>query len=258
MKAKKASGAGARPQRALLAVAALLMACGKAPPAQRPMPLDQRMLTAADFLLECMSSAGAECVAHSAASDAWSAHGDLEVVARVPAAVLSKYLSVAVDEMRRIDHVHRRVIDESRDAVRLTRRFPCRAHRARYVGAFFAVRRELLAQQARALGLHLTGVGADVAKLVETAALLDKAWLVTARCATSELFVLVAPTHELEPDDDPAAYPARGWQAITAATDPERLLRGYGGAPRSRAPRVADRAPSDSIDPWLPVMRTDL
>ncbi len=216
------------------------------------------MLTAADLLLECMSSAGIDCVHHNAASDAWSAHGDLELVAEVPSAVLPKYLATAAAEMQRVSYVRQRVAEQSAAAVRLTPGLSCKARRARYAGVVFAARRDLLAAQARALGLQRTAIRKDLSLLLAAAARLDDAWLVEAPCADGTLYVLVARTHTLEPDDDPAAYPSGGWDAVVVGTDPDALLRGYPNRLPARESRLVDSPPDESIDPWLPVTRLDL
>jgi len=248
-----------RASRHLLAAAlAVATACGGARPPAPVMTLEQTMFTAADFLLECMSSAGIECIDHSPASDAWSAQGDLELIVRVPAAALPKYLMVSAQEMRRVSHVHKRVVEESATAVGLTRGLTCKASALRYVGNVFSARRELLAAQARRLGLHRTRVGPELAALIEAAAFLDKAWLVEARCAEGSIYVLVASTRELEPDDDPAAYPAAGWEAFVASTNRARLLRGYPNAATPLGPPLIDEAPRESVDAWLPVTRVGL
>jgi len=249
------------PNGRALAVAGLLAAaaaCSK-PHVTQPAPtLEQRMLTAADLLLECMSSAGLDCVPHNAGTDAWSAHGDLELIAKVPAAVLPKYLSLAAAELPRVTYVQQRAVEQSVGAVRLARGLTCKARRAEYVGCFFAARRGVLDEQARALGLPRTAVAEDLAVLLRAAAFLDKAWLVEARCAGGDLYVLVAPVHALAPDDDPAAYPAGGWQAIVAATAHDTILRGFPSPVPRPGPRIDDEAPEEAVDPWLPVTRLDL
>jgi hypothetical protein len=219
---------------------------------------EQHMLAAADLLLECMSSAGLDCVPHNALSDAWSAQGDLELVARLPTPVLPRYLQLAASEMRSIAHVDQRVVAQSAAAVRLTRGLTCRARSARHVGVFFTARREQLAAQARALGLPRTSVRQDLADLIAAATPLDDTWLVEARCAGGMLYVLVGHTHTLEPDDDPAAYPAGGWEPVVASTDPDAPLRGYPNRLPPPGPRVVDEPPDESIDPWLPVTRLGL
>lgn len=253
----------ARGQRLGLALVTLALvgggaACSKPRPAPPAMSTEENMLAAADLLLECMSSAGLDCVHHNSASDAWSAHGDLELIAQVPSAVLPKYISSSATEMQRVSYVHQRVVEQSAAAVQFTHGLTCKARRARYAGLFFAARRDLLAAQARRLGLPRTAVREDLALLVEAAARLDRVWIVEAPCADGTLFVLVAHTHTLEADDDPAAYPAGGWEAVVAGTDPDALLRGYPTRLPAGGPKLVDSPPDESIDPWLPVTRLDL
>jgi len=79
------------------------------------------------------------------------------------------------------------------------------------------------------------------------------------RCDNGDLYVLVAPpTRELEPDDDPDAYVAGGFEPALASPDARRLLHGYAQPAAAPAPRVEDETPDGVVDPWIPVTEVDL
>lgn len=242
-----------------LTLAVTVTACPKPRAVLPPPTVDQQIMAATNYALECMSSAGVDCLADSDARDGWSAQGDLELVTQLPLALLPTRVQVAAADLTDGRLAIERVVMEARRAEMRARDLSCRAVSVRYIGGRFIARRDQLSERARWLGLPHTTAAAAITALITATVALDRVRLVEANCDTGKVYALVEPpTRKLAADDDPEAYDGGGWQVFAASDDAARLIDGYLHPPRPRAAPLSDAAPVEFVHPWLPITEVDL
>ncbi len=236
-----------------------VVACHKPRPVVPGPTTDQQIMAATNFALECMSSAGVDCLADGDAGPGWSAQGDLELIMQLPLALIPGRMMTAADELADGRAAVERIVQEARRAEMRARDLSCTAISVSYIGERFITRRDQLSERARWLGLSHTAAAAAITALVTATVALDRVRLVEASCETGKVFALVEPpTRRLAADDDPEAYAGGGWQVFAASDKAERLLDGYRHPARPRTTPLKDSAPNEFIHPWLPITEVDL
>lgn len=264
-RAQRRRGAGMnrhrdRNGRAIAALAlAGLFGCARPGPRPPAPTADQQRMTATDYALECMSSAGVGCLTVGPAADGWSALGDLRTALRAPLPLLAEQILAAETRLREGRYTEPRLAALARPVEMWARDLSCRAVAMRTVGAELAALRRRLATTGKWRGLGHTAAGPALDALVAAAAPLDRSYLATAHCTGGKVFALLAPPARAPAaDEDPRAYDAGGWQVFAVARSPDALLSGYRAPPTPAAPRVADQPPEFAVDPWLPLTEVDL